>query len=75
MYISRKMYSEPKKCADLCGSVRFGVSCSDAVAGAEPSDQPSRANAEKRDGFPPEGTIAIGPYSVLVFSQDPIVKP
>jgi len=49
--------------------------CSDVLAGAEPSDQPPRANAEKRDGFPSEGTVAIGPYSVLVFSQDPIVNP
>ena len=49
--------------------------CSDVAAEPKASDQPPRANAEKRDGFPSEGTISIGPYSVLVFSQDPIINP
>ena len=44
--------------------------CSDVVAGAERSDGPQDANAAKRDGFPAAGTISIGPYSVLIFSQD-----
>ena len=44
--------------------------CSDVVAEAERSDQPQDANAAERDGFPAAGTISIGPYSVLVFSQD-----
>ena len=43
---------------------------SDVIAGAERSDQPQGANAAQRDGFPAVGTISIGPYSVLVFSQD-----
>jgi 1,4-alpha-glucan branching enzyme len=47
--------------------------CCDVVAAAEPSGQPQEARAERRDGFPAAGTIAIGPYSVLIFSQDPLV--
>ena len=35
-----------------------------AVAGGDP---------RSRDGFPAVGTISIGPYSVLIFSQDPPV--
>lgn len=41
-------------------------SCSDVVA----STLQSAANGTQRDGFIAEGTIAIGPYSVLIFSQD-----
>jgi 1,4-alpha-glucan branching enzyme len=44
--------------------------CSDVVAGAEQSDGPQDAVTANRDGFPAAGTINIGPYSVLVFSQD-----
>jgi 1,4-alpha-glucan branching enzyme len=44
--------------------------CSDAVAEATGSAQPQGANTDQRDGFPAAGTINIGPYSVLVFSQD-----
>ena len=44
--------------------------CSAVVAGAERSDQPQDANAPQREGFPAVGTINIGSYSVLVFSQD-----
>ena len=44
--------------------------CSEVVAGAERSGQPQDANAPQRDGFPAVGTINIGSYSVLVFSQD-----
>ena len=53
--------------------------CSDVVAGtmyswsAERSDQPPHASNPRRDGFPAMGTIAIGPYSVLIFSQDPLL--
>ena len=38
------------------------------------SDEPQDASAAERDGFPAAGTISIGPYSVLVFSQDPLVN-
>jgi 1,4-alpha-glucan branching enzyme len=44
--------------------------CSDVAAEAVQSDGPQDANAVQRDGFPAVGTIAIGPYSALVFSQD-----
>jgi 1,4-alpha-glucan branching enzyme len=44
--------------------------CSDVVAGSESGDNPEEASATQRDGFPAAGTISIGPYSVLVFSQD-----
>jgi len=43
---------------------------SDAVAGAEQSDGPNDQTAPARDGFPAAATISIGPYSVLIFSQD-----
>jgi 1,4-alpha-glucan branching enzyme len=43
--------------------------CSDVVAGAEKRGEPQDAGADKRDGFPAAGTINIGPYSVLIFSQ------
>jgi len=49
--------------------------CSDVVAGAEQSDQPQHASTAQRDGFPTAGTINIGSYSVLVFSQDSPVNP
>lgn len=52
-------------------SLAFGnQSCSDAIAEATGSKQPLGANTVQRDGFPAAGTISIGPYSVLVFSQD-----
>ena len=44
--------------------------CTDVIAEATGSDQDPGANAEARDGFPAAGTINIGPYSVLVFSQN-----
>ena len=50
--------------------------CSDVVAAAEPPavaeppDAAQNASAAKRDGFPAAGMISIGPYSVLIFSQD-----
>ena len=44
--------------------------CSDVVAGSERRDEPQDPSAGERDGFPAAGTISIGPYSVLVFSQD-----
>ena len=44
--------------------------CSDVVAGSERSDGPQDASAAQRDGFPAVGTINIGAYSVLLFSQD-----
>jgi 1,4-alpha-glucan branching enzyme len=44
--------------------------CSDVVAGVEPSDPSNATGTVARDGFPALGTVAIGPYSVLVFSQD-----
>lgn len=44
--------------------------CSDVVAGTEQRDEPQDPSAAERDGFPAAGTISIGPYSVLVFSQD-----
>ena len=44
--------------------------CSDVVAGAEQGGDPPDANGSERDGFPAVGTISIGSYSVLVFSQD-----
>jgi 1,4-alpha-glucan branching enzyme len=43
---------------------------SDVVAEAAQIAGPQDANAGPRDGFPAVGTISIGPYSVLVFSQD-----
>ncbi len=43
---------------------------SDVVAVAVPTADPQNSNALTRDGFPAEGVISIGPYSVLVFSQD-----
>ena len=33
-------------------------------------DQPQDAGPAQRDGFPAGRTVNIGPYSVLVFSQD-----
>ncbi len=44
--------------------------CSDVVAGTEQGDESDDANAIEHDGFPAAGTISIGSYSVLVFSQD-----
>jgi len=44
--------------------------CSDVVPGSERRDKPQDPSAGERDGFLAAGTISIGPYSVLVFSQD-----
>ena len=44
--------------------------CSDAVAEIPSGGQPQDPNNTPRDGFPASGTVNIGPYSVLVFSQD-----
>jgi 1,4-alpha-glucan branching enzyme len=50
--------------------------CSDVNAGARSSDQSQDRNTAPRDGLPASGTVRIGPYSVLVFSQDkPGCKP
>ena len=46
--------------------------CADVVAGAERTDESHGTSAVGQDGFPAAGTIAIGPYSVLVLSQDPL---
>jgi 1,4-alpha-glucan branching enzyme len=43
--------------------------CSDVNTLAA-STQPDQTSSGPRDGFPCSGTINIGPYSVLVFSQD-----
>lgn len=52
-------------------SRRFGnQACSDVIAGVELCDKPQNGDAPKRDGFPAAGLIGIGPYSVLIFSQD-----
>jgi len=44
--------------------------CSDVVARTERRDKPEDQSAGQRDGFPASATIRIGPYSVLIFSQD-----
>jgi hypothetical protein len=44
-----------------CGDVEIPISQNGAAH--DPS-------IVQRDGFPAEGTISIGPYSVLIFSQD-----
>ena len=44
--------------------------CSDVNAGARSSDPSPDRNTAPRDGFLASGTVNIGPYSVLVFSQD-----
>ena len=44
--------------------------CTDVVAGAEGSNESHGTAAVAQDGFPAVGTIAIGPYSVLILSQD-----
>lgn len=44
--------------------------CSDVAAGIEPGGESQGPGAGKRDGFPAGGTISIGPYSVVMFSQD-----
>jgi 1,4-alpha-glucan branching enzyme len=46
------------------------TACADVVAKPiEQGSNPPDANL-KRDGFPAEGVIGIGPYSVLILSQD-----
>jgi 1,4-alpha-glucan branching enzyme len=42
----------------------------DVVANALESGEPPDQGAAQRDGFPAAATIGIGPYSVLIFSQD-----
>jgi 1,4-alpha-glucan branching enzyme len=44
--------------------------CSDVVAAEESCGESQPPSAAPRDGFPAVGTISIGPYTVLVFSQD-----
>jgi 1,4-alpha-glucan branching enzyme len=44
--------------------------CADVVTEAKPSAEGENPTAAERDGLPAAGTISIGPYSVLVFSQD-----
>ena len=44
--------------------------CSDVMTGVEQRAGQPGATKSQRDGFPASGTISIGPYSVLVFSQD-----
>ncbi len=49
-------------------SHRFGnQACSDVVIETAPGTD---SKAEGRDGFPVAATVNIGPYSVLIFSQD-----
>jgi 1,4-alpha-glucan branching enzyme len=43
----------------------------DVIAVADQLDEKRAVKAVQRDGFPAEGKISIGPYSVLIFSQDP----
>ena len=49
--------------------------CSDVVAGTQTIDATHDAAVVAQDGFPTTGTISIGPYSVLIFSQDPLASP
>ena len=42
----------------------------DVIAVAEQRDEQQSVSLVKRDGFSAEGTITIGAYSVLIFSQD-----
>ena len=52
-------------------SSAFGnQACADVLADTEQGDEPADADDIERDGFPAVGTISIGSYSVLVFSQD-----
>ena len=44
--------------------------CSDVVIDSGHGNHSDGANDIERDGFPAAGTISIGSYSVLVFSQD-----
>lgn len=44
--------------------------CSDVVADAKSSGETQAPNDAPRDGFPASGTVNIGPYSVLILSQD-----
>jgi 1,4-alpha-glucan branching enzyme len=44
--------------------------CSDVITQTEQPDKAQPATNTLRDGFPAAGTISIGPYSVLIFSQD-----
>ena len=45
-------------------------SSSDVIAETLQVDKPGATESVRRDGFPAEGAISIGPYSVLVYSQD-----
>jgi hypothetical protein len=40
------------------------------VAEAQPPAEAPNTSVPERDGFPAAGTVGIGPYSVLIFSQD-----
>ena len=44
--------------------------CSDLIAETGQHDEPLTTGATQRDGFQAAAKISIGPYSVLVFSQD-----
>ena len=47
----------------------------DVVAASERRSESHAQSVVAYDGFPAAGSLAIGPYSVLIFSQDPLVKP
>jgi 1,4-alpha-glucan branching enzyme len=52
-------------------SQAFGNQASaDVLAAVEPSDDPHSDDGKWRDGFPATGSIRIGSYSVLIYSQD-----
>lgn len=52
-------------------SVAFGgQACSDVDIPIVRNGEVSEPIISQRDGFPVQGTINIGPYSVLIFSQD-----
>ena len=44
--------------------------CSDVVADTKSSSETEAPHDTPRDGFPASGTVNIGPYSVLILSQD-----
>ncbi len=48
----------------------FGNQQSSDVTCAGPSDEANHSGAVARDGLPAAGPINVGPYSVLIFSQD-----
>jgi hypothetical protein len=46
--------------------------CDDVIANPIESSPPIPGAAQQRDGFRNEGLINIGPYSVLILSQDKV---